>query len=205
MKICTKCKEEKPVSEFRNYPSYQSGACKQCEREYHTDYLRRTREEVTLYKRESLLLEGLGYCGRCELTLPLDHFNKTSRTTIGYHGTCKDCKALLQRASRVKRFYGISYEEYSQMLLEQDDSCAICKSSFTEKVCVDHDHSTGDVRGLLCDSCNRGVGLLKDDPVILQSALDYLNKAGPCKIPLNGEPPEVDNTVLNLPVMEENA
>jgi hypothetical protein len=67
------------------------------------------------------------------------------------------------------------------MLLKQNDCCAICKrhkSEVTVKrknhLCVDHNHSTGKIRGLLCDKCNRGIGLLCDDIDILKNAIEYL-------------------------------
>lgn len=67
------------------------------------------------------------------------------------------------------------------MHAEQEGVCAICKNPETlikENVkfdlCIDHDHATGRIRGLLCNKCNRAMGLMKDDPAVIQSAVDYL-------------------------------
>jgi hypothetical protein len=74
-----------------------------------------------------------------------------------------------------KRRYGITEEQYQQMLADQGNACAICRTPFEGiKVCVDHCHDTKKVRGLLCDGCNVGLGRFKDSPNLLQRAVDYL-------------------------------
>jgi hypothetical protein len=78
--------------------------------------------------------------------------------------------------------YGIGCDEYDRRLIEQDGRCAICRGiktycSVGDFFSVDHDHSTGDVRGLLCGHCNRGLGMMSDDPVRLRAAADYLERA----------------------------
>lgn len=77
------------------------------------------------------------------------------------------------------RRYGITRQEYEEMLEAQGDSCAICKTMDIGRkghthFHVDHDHVTGKVRGLLCDLCNRGLGYFKDDPFLLIKAGKYL-------------------------------
>lgn len=69
--------------------------------------------------------------------------------------------------------------EYARLLAQQDDSCAIClrhRDLFKNNLSVDHCHKTNKVRGLLCDACNTGIGLLQDDPTILLRARDYVSK-----------------------------
>jgi len=77
--------------------------------------------------------------------------------------------------------YGLNKAKYDTMLQEQNGVCAICKAtSFGiegRRWAIDHDHKTSKVRGLLCHSCNAGIGLLKDSPEILKAAAEYLEKA----------------------------
>ena len=73
---------------------------------------------------------------------------------------------------RYKRRYGISYAEYKTMLAKQKNKCLICNTE--DMLVVDHNHKTNEVRGLLCHGCNCAIGLFRDDPSILQSAITYL-------------------------------
>jgi Recombination endonuclease VII len=86
-----------------------------------------------------------------------------------------------QRRTNNLRRYGITEDEYYKLLSLQGNKCAICGGDsprMGERIkyfSVDHDHNTGEIRGLLCGPCNRGIGLLKDCPVVVGKALDYLN------------------------------
>lgn len=81
-------------------------------------------------------------------------------------------------ASRHRRHlrstYGITPEQYQQMLIAQGNVCAICKQPSDILLVVDHDHDTDTVRGLLCGPCNRGLGLFRDSPTVLEAASRYL-------------------------------
>lgn len=79
------------------------------------------------------------------------------------------------RTSHFKRKYGITMEKYKELYDAQKGNCAICESH-KEILCVDHNHKDGKVRGLLCQKCNKGIGLLNDDEKILSKAIEYLNK-----------------------------
>lgn len=81
------------------------------------------------------------------------------------------------RYSAIKSNYGISKEEYDHIFEAQGGRCAICgihQDDHFRLLSVDHDHKTGKVRGLLCGQCNAGMGNLRDDIHILQSAIQYL-------------------------------
>lgn len=69
---------------------------------------------------------------------------------------------------------GVSNEQYQKKLLDQDGVCAICKGTCTKALAADHDHDTGVFRGLLCNSCNRGLGYFKDNMKLLKEAYKYL-------------------------------
>ncbi len=112
-------------------------------------------------------------CRSCGVEKPLSEFHKRSDTGK-YQNGCKEC----YHSAQMKRNYGITLEVYDRMYEQQNGLCAICRlpqlSKRNTRFCVDHDHDTGQVRGLLCDSCNRGIGLLKDDPRLLENAAQYL-------------------------------
>lgn len=81
-----------------------------------------------------------------------------------------------QRKYRCK-LYGITPDDYERMLREQDNVCAICKQPCERgDLCIDHNHNTKAVRGLLCRRCNQILGLFKDDPKLLAENLDVLHQ-----------------------------
>lgn len=109
----------------------------------------------------------------------------TGRRTNAHCKTChkKRCSEnwhsksrIEKQALRVKSMYGISPEEYTAMHEKQGGKCAICGEVPTtlRALHVDHSHTTGKVRGLLCHGCNTGIGALKEDAEILSKALAYI-------------------------------
>lgn len=93
---------------------------------------------------------------------------------IAYGLQVKGPRAAAHRRER----YGLSDEQYQQMLLFQDGCCAICGKKSSQTLCIDHDHATGIVRGLLCRRCNRGLGFFNDDEALLHIAAVYLQMQG---------------------------
>ena len=86
-----------------------------------------------------------------------------------------------ERRSMLKKNYGLTLEEYDQMFEQQQGVCAICHTRETARnqygpqhLSVDHDHDTGEIRGLLCDQCNKGIGCFTDSPILLAEAIRYL-------------------------------
>lgn len=75
----------------------------------------------------------------------------------------------------LEKKYGITKDRYIELLKFQNNLCAICKKS-SAVFCVDHDHKSGNVRGLLCKKCNSGIAHLKDNVIIITNAMDYLRK-----------------------------
>jgi len=130
-------------------------------------------------------------CTKCCVTKNLDQFHKRTALKRGHDSWCKDCKAIYRKQyfkanyhkettrSRIKawKYLGvdISYEEYQKRVLHLNGKCELC-SNDTQTLHVDHCHKTGQVRGLLCGSCNRGLGLFKDSKDVLKEAINYLSK-----------------------------
>jgi hypothetical protein len=126
------------------------------------------------------------WCGRCEVMLPLDEFTKCSRSPDGLWYVCRTCRSEMRRSHRKKdpreikdaflRWrYGITIDDFEAMSDSQGGVCAICGEAPSERhLDVDHDHASGFVRGLLCNDCNRSIGMFGDDPVVIVRAARYL-------------------------------
>lgn len=83
------------------------------------------------------------------------------------------------RAGHLRRKYGITEEQYDELLRTQKNCCAVCEqheSSFTRRLAVDHNHRTGEVRGLLCNYCNHRLVGRHTDPELLLTISEYLRK-----------------------------
>lgn len=116
-------------------------------------------------------------CIKCGIEKGLDKFESK-------RNTCKECRNQQARDSQRARTwkyrtqYGITLKDYDLLYEQQNGLCAICGTDTPggpgERFRVDHNHETNEVRGLLCNNCNRGLGYLKDSPTILSKALAYL-------------------------------
>lgn len=133
-------------------------------------------------------------CRKCGELKPITGFSLSRQGVNGpvYRSDCKACcstralewqdanrqrQADTQFAWNLMRNYGITKEEYDRILAEQGGVCGICgKDDPNQKLSVDHNHETGKVRGLLCSTCNRGIGLLNDDVDVLKRAIYYLER-----------------------------
>lgn len=135
-------------------------------------------------------------CAVCKRKLPISAFYKR-RDRNASDGRpvyrCKDCHKTPEERVRRRNLaqYNLTIDEFDRMLAEQGGVCAICgnvqvvrpgkqKKSFA----VDHDHSTGLVRGLLCHPCNVGLGMFREDPRIFLAAMRYLEEAKPGQLAL---------------------
>jgi hypothetical protein len=141
-------------------------------------------------------------CNRCNLEKSKNDFFINSKRSDGLQTYCKPChleygreryanpEAFKRRQMNrelykerrkdstrkwyLKSTYGISQEKYLEMLESNNSSCWICNEKKDYYLHVDHDHSTGKIRGLLCHGCNNALGLLKDSKESLLRAIEYL-------------------------------
>ena len=84
-----------------------------------------------------------------------------------------------QKSASLKHLYGITIEEYEEILAIQEYACEICQQPIgqeSKRPYVDHDHETGKLRGLLCQNCNSVLGLAHDSPEVLRRAADYIER-----------------------------
>lgn len=138
-------------------------------------------------------------CTSCGEIKNIDLFSEDKRYKSGYRSQCRQCRATTpsaqraRRSNHLKRIYGITHERWEELYDSQGGVCAICKLPETRitrpnaktvalgskpRLSVDHDHTTGEVRGLLCYKCNIGIGHLQDNITLLEEAIRYLKKYG---------------------------
>lgn len=124
-------------------------------------------------------------CSTCGLVLPVAEFGKRAGDPHLYRPSCRTCmnRKRAERGFHVKLLaHGMTIEQYHAMLTAQDHKCAICRSPGNGKgrrhqpLCIDHCHTTGKVRGLLCDRCNLGIGNFDDDVSRLEEAAEYIRR-----------------------------
>jgi protein-arginine kinase activator protein McsA len=121
-------------------------------------------------------------CTECKKGKPLSEFHNNKAAKDGKSFYCKLCtkernRAYDRNSREVFKRYGVSLEDYSSMLKQQQGVCAICGGNNNGKrLVVDHNHKTGSVRELLCNGCNTGIGGLKDSVAVLIKAARYLRK-----------------------------
>jgi hypothetical protein len=147
MKICTKCKDLKPLGAFsvrRKSPDGRQSRCKQCDSDLNAEWRAKNPDAARL-KNEAY----------------------------------RDNPDQRNKNSQLKYLYGIDLDQYNRMFTEQAGKCKICdrhQTEFKTALAVDHDHETDEVRSLLCDPCNRAIGLMQESPEALESAASYLRR-----------------------------
>jgi hypothetical protein len=108
----------------------------------------------------------------------LEYYNKNKKKIKAYRAKWHQENKFSKRVREIKRKYGLSYDEYEWFYKRQDKRCAICysklKEGFDVDKCIDHNHKTGKIRGLLCTKCNFIIGLANEDTSVLLKAVNYL-------------------------------
>ena len=123
-------------------------------------------------------------CRTCSIEKPIEEYYISNTGTKGqvYRRTiCKPCYSENECNRHIKKRYNMDVSDYDKLLEEQGSACAICETTEPQgqgRFHIDHNHTTGEVRGLLCHSCNSGIGHLQDSPVILAEAIKYLVERG---------------------------
>lgn len=144
-------------------------------------------------------------CCKCKVVKDLNEFSKDKYRKDGYRSNCRQCCVInsqkyrklhpeifklqrrryydkkkkenpyYQRKYQLKSYYNLELDNYENMIKEQNGICAICNQR-TDKLCVDHNHSTGKVRQLLCTRCNHGLGNFRENINFLENAIIYIRK-----------------------------
>jgi hypothetical protein len=148
-------------------------------------YRKRMTQKGRIVREPGLVPEGFAWCPDCSCIKPQEEFPRSKATKSGYGTYCKPCHNARSRETRerlygggrhyhLKRRYGISAAEADAMVEAQGGLCAICQERPAEH--VDHDHMSGAVRGILCFTCNGGLGQFRDRVDIMRKAIDYLER-----------------------------
>jgi hypothetical protein len=130
-------------------------------------------------------------CADCHEWKPLEEFPRNRTQEDGRHTYCKPCHNARTAETRQrlygggrhyhqKRRYGIGAAEVDELIRRQGGVCLICSREDPEH--VDHDHKTGEVRGILCFNCNGGLGQFSDNAERLMNAVEYLESGGEARI-----------------------
>ena len=123
------------------------------------------------------------HCHRCDTTKPLTEFYRRTYKRTGevkYQSKCKACQAEERRYyykphQDTRRKLKITDEEYATLMEKSQGGCEVCNTPL-ERVCIDHCHTTGRVRGVLCHNCNTALGLVGDNVATLTKLIQYLER-----------------------------
>lgn len=148
-RVCATCKVEKEASEFQNCiycTGGINGRCKECLNKYRKKYY-----------------------------MDKEEYKKTKKKQYKHKPGTREYMMEV----RLMRDFRMTIDEYNELFVKQEGRCAICgkhQSEMNKAIHVDHDHVTGEIRGLLCDKCNFGLGMFKDDPELMIKAANYIMK-----------------------------
>ena len=198
-RVCKTCGEIKTLDQYGRVPgnpNKKKVTCKKCVQIKKKEW----RENNILKNKDLPPLDGKHICRKCNIEKDAKQFLIMTRNKYGIDKTCGDCRRRLNRERYVRDIdrrkeqakwgalkfsYGLTKQEWLNLLQDQEMRCAICKielvigqRSAKNAACVDHDHETKKVRGLVCRRCNQGIGLLQDSSMIAEAAAVYLRKHG---------------------------
>jgi hypothetical protein len=157
MKACTECAKKKSLEDFppdKRRKDGRGAKCRNCARKIQVAYYARYPEKERIRRQ------------------------KGAEASANWYRNNREALIERTRWRHLQRKYGISRGEYETLLLAQRGVCAICGTSEPGRknwnFAVEHDHTTGRVRGLTCHPCNVGLGVFKDSPALLREAANYL-------------------------------
>ena len=157
--MCSQCGVDKPIDQFgrdNRRPRGRVARCKSCIKEYYLHYCKHNKNKLLSRQR---------------------NYRRKNKERIQKHRSTY----LKKNRHKLRQYnvhkYVITMQDLEHMFLTQFGKCAICNISFVDRktMHIDHDHTTRQIRGLLCEDCNRGLGSFKDNVVFLKSAIQYLS------------------------------
>ena len=180
MKWCRSCERALAVDAFavhRGRPDGRQSYCRECGQ----DRYRAGRESQGALVRPKAVPDGHKFCRSCQTVKPLSEWSTNAYTTDGFRSSCRACSSARARRDHLVRTYGLTEDDVAAMLQAQNGVCAICRAA--DAIHIDHDHATGEIRGMLCFRCNAALGQFGDDPEVLVRAARYLLTAAREHVP----------------------
>ena len=184
-KRCPKCKKWKTLEQFHKNKSVKDGYsfyCKECSLKLHKISYEKKRKPIRFLNRKH---NPKGWiCSHCGIFKIAELYHKNGNYADGTQkrqSWCAECMNEIGYKSRVKNgTVLLTKEQHNHLFNQQVGKCAICgihQNELERPLHIDHNHKTGDIRGLLCFKCNAALGLMNDNVEILQKAILYLNRA----------------------------
>jgi hypothetical protein len=135
-----------------------------------------------------MIINETKVCVNCNIEKDISEFTKHPKGKLGRNPRCRDCRTTDQQkyrerngyANQIKYKYGITMSEYNNYITLSNNKCPLCNIEYfstgsrLSQPCIDHDHTTNKVRGVICHACNVALGLVRDNKLILQKMLEYL-------------------------------
>lgn len=202
MKKCNRCGEEKPLDEFGNNKTIKDGKqrmCKICTEEYNKDWNLKNPEKRRSYvykwvdknidkvkeRGKKWREKNKEYLYKKNYQWKKENKDKVRETRKKWENKNRESREIYyqnrkpsQRNGHLLRSYGITSELFEEYVRSQDGKCKICGVLFSSDVstrpCIDHDHNTNEIRGILCNKCNIGIGMFGDNAFVINRAINYL-------------------------------
>jgi Recombination endonuclease VII len=205
VKTCPRCEEAKPASGYgrnRSRPDGLSFYCLQCNRARNNRWYLEHRQALGKTVRDrSWVPDGFRWCPSCEQAVAVEDYTRNIGTSSGFGSRCRRCANAANSVGYFYRTYKMTQVQLDALRAAQDDRCAICGDAGPAH--LDHDHDAGHVRQLLCQRCNHGLGLFRDDPAVLRIAAEYVERHRDRQHPVQppaGRRPEASNRPESPPV-----
>lgn len=170
-KWCRRCETVRNLDDFAAHSASKDERQTYC-RACFAEIYRERRVQQGHVVRPAEVPAGHKFCRSCQQVKPLADWATRPNRGDGYHFRCQECISRRDRERHLASAYGLTIQDVDELLAHQNGICVICLRS--PAVHVDHDHATGEVRGMLCFPCNAALGQLDDDLDRLRRAADYL-------------------------------
>jgi len=164
MENCIYCKSDNIVKAGKNKYKIQRYICRSCSKHFNEN----TDPNI------GIVVNNKKYCSKCKLYKPTSEFKIINNKKLYY--CCKKCTSKLSKARYGN--HNMTESQFIDLINNQKNKCSICENDFKSNrhAYIDHNHKSGENRGLLCPKCNTLLGACNDDIKILNNAINYLIK-----------------------------